>query len=227
MTNDNEFSVHGIKKNAEGHVKQVSQELRAGLNILKKYQKSVTVFGSSRSNANNPHYKDAEDLGYRIAEELQYAVITGGGPGIMTAANRGAKRAGGNSIAITIKLPHEQQTNPYVTEAIDCEYFMTRKSLLNFSAESYVFFPGGYGTLDELFGVLTLIQTNKIPKVPIILIGKDFWNPLKNFLIENVVNVHHTIDAKDIELFTVTDNIDKAIEIIKNAPVSKWWLQLD
>jgi uncharacterized protein (TIGR00730 family) len=227
MAENQEFSIHGIKKNTEGHIKEMAQELRAGFELLKKYQKSVTIFGSARSRSGNPHYKDAKDLAYRIAKDLNYAVITGGGPGIMWAANEGAKDAGGDSVAITIELPHEQHTNPHTTDFTNCKYFMTRKSLLNFSAEAYVFFPGGYGTFDELFGVLTLIQTGKIPKVPVILFGKDFWNPFNNFINENVVDVHHTIDPEDAKLYTITDNIDKALEIIQNAPVSKWWLQMD
>lgn len=227
MANDQEFSIHGIKKNTEGHIKEMAQELRAGFELLKKYQKSVTIFGSARSTTESPHYKDAKNLSHRIVKELGYAVITGGGPGIMWASNEGAKDAGGDSVAITIELPHEQHTNPHTTDVTNCKYFMTRKSLLIFAAEAYIFFPGGYGTFDELFCVLTLIQTGKIPKVPVVLFGKDFWNPFNKFLCENVVDIHHTIDPEDIKLFTITDNLDKALEIIKQAPVSKWWLQMD
>jgi uncharacterized protein (TIGR00730 family) len=145
----------------------------------------------------------------------------------MEAANWGAKEANGDSLGLTINIPHEQHTNKYSGSTVAFDYFFTRKTMLNFAAEAYVFFPGGYGTLDELFGILTLIQTNKIPKVPIILFGKDYWNPFKNFLTTTVLDQHHTIDAVDLDLFVITDSCDEVVEIIKGAPVSSWWKLLD
>jgi uncharacterized protein (TIGR00730 family) len=214
---------HQINRNIHDHMNEISKEFRTGFETLKKYPKSVSIFGSSRSTPASPHYKQAQELANRIVKELNYSVITGGGPGIMAAANLGAKEADGNSIGFNIDLPYEQHTNPYTTSSIHFKYFFARKTILSFAAEAYVFFPGGYGTFDEFFNIITLIQTQKIPRVPIILIGKDFWTFLKDFMVDNMFNRHHTINSEDLELFTITDNLDKAIEIIKNTPVSRWW----
>jgi uncharacterized protein (TIGR00730 family) len=183
------------------------------------YEKSVTFFGSARLPATDPYYQKAYRLGKRCAE-LGYAVATGGGPGIMEAANKGAHEVGGRSIGITIQLPMEQSTNPYVNEEIPFYYFFTRKVALAYSAEVYIYFPGGFGTLDELFGILTLSQTNKIPPVPIILVGEKFWEPLLK-MSEGLRDIYKTIDATDMNFFTITDDEEKIMEIVKNAPIRK------
>ncbi len=217
------LSKHEINKNIHDHLNEISKEFRVGFEEIRKHPKSVSILGSTHSTPASSHYKQAHELGYRIAKELNYAVVTGGGPGVMAAANLGAKEAGGTSIGITIHLPHHQLTNPYTTTTLDFEYFFVRKTILTFAAEAYVYFPGGYGTLDEFFDVITLIQTKKIPRVPVILIGKDFWNPFKEFLIKHMMETHHAIDQADLELFTITDNLNQVMEIIKAAPVSEWW----
>ena len=217
------LSKHDINKDIHNHLNEISKEFRVGFEELKKHPKSVSILGSTRTTPASSHYKQAHDLAYRIAKELGYAIATGGGPGIMAAANLGAKEAGGISIGYTIKLPMEQHTNPYVTSELNFDYFFVRKTILTYCAEAFVFFPGGYGTLDEFFDIITLIQTKKIPRVPIICIGKDFWHSFKNFILEQMIEKHHGIDLEDIELFVITDNLNHAFDIIKAAPVSEWW----
>lgn len=227
MSKHFKLSKHIINQNIHDHLNEISKEFRAGFEELKKYPKSVTIFGSSHSTPASSHYRAAQELAYKIVKETGYAVITGGGPGIMAAANLGAQEARGDSVGFTITLPNEQHTNPYTTSVVHSNYFFSRKVMLAFSAEVYVFFPGGYGTFDELFGILTLIQTGKIPTVPIILMGKDFWNPFKTFISSNMLDSHHFIAPEDIEIFKITDNPDEIVKIIKAAPVSEWWKQMD
>ncbi len=217
------ISKHDINKNIHDNLNEIMKEFRVGFDELKKHPKSVSILGSTHSTPASPHYQAAEELSFKIAKELGYAVVTGGGPGIMAAANLGAKKANGTSIGFTIRLPHAQLTNPYTTVSIDFDYFFVRKTILTFAAEAYVFFPGGYGTLDEFFDIITLIQTKKIPRVPVICIGKDFWNKFKTFVIDNMLEKHHAINHDDLELFTVTDNLDHVIKIIEQAPISEWW----
>jgi hypothetical protein len=207
----------------EKHIDRITHEFRDGFEFLKKYPKSVTVFGSSQAKSGDGSYKTAEELTGRIVRETGYAVLTGGGPGIMEAANKGAYEADGMSLGLNISLPHEHITNVYVRHSLKFSYFFSRKTMLMFAAEAYVFFPGGYGTFDELFGVLVLIQTGKIPRVPVILIGSKFWNPLKSFLEETMDHSYHTIEHNDLNLFEITDSLDRAIEIVKKAPISEWW----
>jgi uncharacterized protein (TIGR00730 family) len=216
-----------INKNIDGHVTEIAREFKQGFEFLKKYQKSVTVFGSARFTDKSSHYTEAKDLAEKISKETGYTILTGGGGGIMEAANKGAFGAKGSSIGLNIILPHEQKLNPNVTDSIHFNYFFARKALMTFSSECYVFFPGGFGTFDELFGILTLIQTGKIPRVPIILFGKDFWIPLKNFIEAHMLNHHRTINKEDMNLFVITDSYDQAIKIIKNASVSDWWTIMD
>lgn len=197
----------------------INKEFEDGFDYIHSYKKSVTFFGSARTKQDDQYYKKAEKLAYRVAKELEYVVVTGGGPGIMEAANKGAFDAGGKSLGFTIKLPHEQKDNPYLTGKLDFDFFFSRKTMMWFAAEAYVFFPGGFGTFDELFEVLTLVQTGKIEKVPIILVGEEYWKPLSNLISEDMLIHHYTIDKKDTDLYTITDDEDKIIEIIKAAPV--------
>lgn len=216
-----------IKDNIEQHIGEITSEFKNGLEFIKKYPKSVTIFGSSRLTSASSHYHDAKKLSEKIVKDIGYAVITGGGPGIMEASNMGAKEAGGESIGLNIKLPMEQHINPHVTDSMTFQYFFSRKAMLAFAAEAYVFFPGGFGTFDELFGILTLMQTKKIPSVPIVLFGKDFWNPVKDFVQANMLDQHHTIEDEDMKLFVITDSIDQTIKAIQGAPISKWWKFFD
>lgn len=227
MLNEKEATLEAIDESIKGHMTQITQEFKEAFEFMKKYPKSVTIFGSSRLTKESSHYRDAKRLAARIVNDLHYAVITGGGPGIMEAANWGAKEAGGESIGLNIVIPNEQHTNSYTNHNLKFNYFFSRKTMLEFSAEAYIFLPGGFGTFDELFGILTLLQTNKTPRVPIILYGKDFWNPFKDFLTKNMVDQHHTIDPEDLNLFTITDSIDETLRIITAAPVSPWWNMFD
>ena len=195
----------------------IQQEFIESFTFIKKYSKTVSFFGSARTAAVEDDYKKAYRLARR-ASELGYAVITGGGPGIMEAANKGAFEEKGASVGFTIDLPREQTTNPYLNDSYNFNYFFARKVALTYAAEAYVYFPGGFGTLDELFEMLTLIQTNKIEKVPIILFGSYFWLPFKNFLIEHL-SANGKIDNLDMNLFVITDSLDEAMRIIKEAPI--------
>ncbi|MDE1941134.1 MAG: TIGR00730 family Rossman fold protein, partial [Patescibacteria group bacterium] len=204
------------------HLERINHEFADGFEFLKKYPKSVTVFGSSVAAPDQEDYSAAEQLAGRVVTELGYAVLTGGGPGIMEAANKGAYQAGGVSLGLNVSIPRERITNAYVTHAIKFAYFFSRKVMLSFAAEAYIFFPGGYGTFDELFSLLCLIQTGKIPHVPVILYDSKFWKPLKSFLGEDMFKGYGTIEEKDLDIFEITDSIDRALEIIKKAPVSEF-----
>ena len=150
-----------ITENQAESLVRINDEFKKGFDFLKKFNATVSFFGSARFSENDPHAKMAETLAAKIVKELGYAVITGGGPGIMQAANKGATEAGGESLGIMIKLPMEQHTNKYVKEGVEFQYFFTRKTILTFAAEAYVVFPGGFGTMDELFEVATLIKTKR------------------------------------------------------------------
>lgn len=193
------------------------EELRQGLDFMETIPKSITIFGSARTPETDPYYAKARRIGYRAANELECAVVTGGGPGIMEAGNRGAYEANGKSIGMQIILPHEQITNPFLTDMIPFYFFYNRKTVMRFASEVYLFFPGGYGTLDELMESLTLVQTGKIAPIPLILVGEEFWKPFKSY-IETTLLETGKIAAEDLNLFTITDNEDEIMEIIKNAP---------
>jgi uncharacterized protein (TIGR00730 family) len=199
-------------------MQEISREFTQGFKFLNKFPKSVTFFGSTRIEEDSSYYKIARNLGERVVKELSYAVITGGGPGAMEAVNRGAKEAGGDSIGLTIRLPREQVMNDYLTEHVDFYYFFSRKVCLSFSAEAFVFLPGGYGTLDEFFEIVTLLQTHKIPVAPVILVGSEYWKKFEAYMKENLLS-RGFIDEKDIKIFKITDDADEVIRIIQNAPV--------
>jgi uncharacterized protein (TIGR00730 family) len=199
-------------------VSVISREFTDGFEFIKNYPRSVSFFGSARTKEGEHYYEKTRKLASRIVEDLHYSVVTGGGPGIMRAANRGAYEAGGNSVGLTIELPREQLTNEYLTNKINFHYFFSRKVCLSFSAEAYIFLPGGFGTLDEFLEILTLVQTAKIPRVPMILVGESFWKPLEKFF-EEVLVTEGMIDKEDTNLYTITDDEETILNIIKNAPV--------
>ncbi len=207
-----------IHEAAKARVSLIAKEFSKGFNFLSKYPQSVTFFGGSRFTEDSHYYTQARSLASRIVKDLHYSVYTGGGPGIMEAANRGAFEAGGESLGLTIEIPTHQATNPYLTDHLDLYYFFSRKVCMSFSAEAYLFFPGGIGTLDEFFEILTLVQTHKIERMPIILVGSDFWNGVDIFIKKELLE-RKTIDTEDTELYTISDNEDKIIELIRNAPV--------
>ncbi len=207
-----------MKKEAEERIGLISQEFQKGFEFVNSYTTSVTFFGSARFQEEDKHYQNARNLAHRIVTELGYCVVTGGGPGIMEAANRGAYEAGGRSIGLNIELPEEQNVNPYVSEKLDFHYFFSRKVCLSFSAEAYIFFPGGFGTMDEFFEILTLVQTRKIHNTPLLLCGSEFWQPLQEFIQEELLT-RGTVNEEDSFLYTITDDPDTVMEQIKNAPV--------
>lgn len=207
-----------LKKAAKKRLSVINKEFKEGFEFIDKYPKSVTFFGSSLLEPTDKYCESAQSLAGRIVKDLQYCVTTGGGPGIMEAANKGAFEAGGTSLGITIELPHEQVRNAFLTDYIPIYYFFSRKVCLSFSAEAFVFFPGGFGTLDEVMELLTLVQTKKIVSVPIILVGSDYWNKFKIFLEEEVLS-RGMIEKDDMSLFTITDSQDEIIEIIRKAPI--------
>lgn len=198
---------------------QANMELRKGYALVKKYPRSVSILGSARFLEDSKYYKMARSLAGRIVKELGYAVSTGGGPGIMEAANRGAKEAGGNSLGFSILLPSEQKTNPYVTEGVEFEYFFSRKTLLLFAAETYIYYPGGFGTLDELFELITLMQTKEISRAPIVLIDRNFWEPLLSYIENLLLKQYSTISIDDLKMYKIVDTEDEVLEIIKNSPI--------
>lgn len=218
MTENKPITLLEISEAAERRVALISREFIEGFEFIRNYPKSVTFFGSARIKEDDHFYKKARKLANRIVKELHYSVTTGGGPGIMEAANRGAFEAGGNSVGLTIDLPKEQEDNKYLTDREDFHYFFSRKVCLSFSAEAYIFFPGGFGTLDEFLEILTLVQTGKILKVPIVLVGGSYWKPLKNFFKE-VVLKNEMIEKEDLNLYTITDDEEEILEIIREAPV--------
>ena len=189
-------------------------EIQNGYNVIRQFHKTVTVFGSARLKEDNMYYIAAREAGKRLADE-GYAIITGGGHGIMEAANRGAKEAGGNSIGFNIKLPKEQTLNGYTTSSLSFSHFAPRKIVMTLFANAYIYFPGGYGTLDELTEILTLIQTGKTAKAPIILFGSGFWEDFDHFVKRNMDHEQHLINRGDEKLYHITDSIEEIVELVK------------
>lgn len=203
--------------NSDRRLSTINSEFKHTFKFLKNYPHSVSFFGSSRFTPDHPCYIHARVLARRIVEELKYTIITGGGPGVMEAANRGAYEAGGQSVGMNIILPQEQKMNQYLTAHIKFYYFFIRKVALSFSAEVYIFFPGGFGTLDEFFELMTLIQSGKITKVPIICVGREYWTKVLD-LATILRDDYQTISPGDEKIFHITDSDDEIMEIIKKAP---------
>jgi hypothetical protein len=212
------LSKEELRKHVNTRIEHISSELQQGFEFLSGMERTVTFFGSARLPEDNKHYIAARELAGKLAK-LGIGVVTGGGGGIMEAANRGAYEAGGISLGLNIKLPHEQKENPYLTGSMVFNYFFTRKVLLSYAAEAYIFFPGGFGTMDEMFELITLVQTHKIEPVPIILVGNGFWKKLNGFIETEIFEIHQAINKEDMNLYTITDDIDTIVEIIRNAPI--------
>jgi len=186
-----------------------AKDLLNGLKIVRTYPQGVTIFGSARLKETNKYYKAARQLGALLAEN-GHAVITGGGPGIMEAANRGAFEYGGRSIGLNITLRDEQHPNPYLTDMLQFEYFFARKVMLAMSAKVYVFFPGGFGTMDEFSEILILMQEGKMPKMPMFLFGKSFWKPLDRFYATKMTALK-TINPPDRHIYKLTDSVEEIV----------------
>ncbi|MGH2463530.1 MAG: TIGR00730 family Rossman fold protein [Candidatus Limnocylindria bacterium] len=187
-------------------------EFVEGFDALAAVGPAVSIFGSARVGRSDPHYRLARRLAGRLAKE-GFAVITGGGPGIMEAANRGAQEAGGLSIGCNIELPFEQDINAYVDLGIEFRYFFVRKTMFVKYAEAFVIFPGGFGTLDELFEALTLIQTGKVEHFPVVLIGREYWRGLMRWLAGTVLK-QGKVSKEDLDLATITDDVDEVVRVI-------------
>ena len=188
-------------------------DLWQGISAFEHIENCVTVYGSARFKEGHRYYELARSMGKVLAEN-NFIVMTGGGPGVMEAANRGAKEGGGVSLGCNIILPFEQKLNPYVDRKVEFEFFFTRKVILRKNSVAYVLMPGGFGTMDEIFEVLTLIQTGKLPARPVVCMGTDYWKHLGTFLRETMLNVG-TISPEDLELALVTDDAQEAIDYIK------------
>lgn len=198
---------------AEGRLVTVVEEFEHAFDILAKYPNTVTVFGSARLPQQHQFSKQAFAIGWALAKH-DYAVVTGGGGGVMQAANHGAIKAGGVSIGFNIHLPTEQHLNKYTNEHYQFEHFFGRKVAMTLDASAYIFCGGGFGTFDELFEVVTLTQTGMIPKVPIILMGTEFWKPLDSFIQKVLADEFETIETDDRSLYTITDDVTEIIDII-------------
>lgn len=202
-----------IDHETEERVDRIEKEFKAGFDIVNKFNYTVTVFGSARFLEDNPFYQKAREISGVLAQE-GFTIITGGGGGIMEAANRGAYEAGGQSVGFNIQLPHEQQLNQYTTVSMPFRYFFARKVMLAYAASALLCFPGGFGTLDEMFEVITLIQTAKMPPAPVILVGTEFWQPLDNFIRESLLEKFGVISHGDEELYKITDDTEEVLRLV-------------
>ncbi len=192
---------------------RIMSEFVQGFELLREHGLAVTFWGSARTTPEEEYYKEAEELAAKLAKK-GFSVVSGGGPGIMEASNVGAFKVGGKSVGLNIQLPFEQKLNPYTTQSLNFDFFFSRKVMLTFASEAYVYFPGGFGTLDEFFEIITLIQTKKIEKIPVILYGKDYWEPLIRFFEQDLLKKHKTISPEDLDLFKLVDSVDEAYKYI-------------
>ena len=198
----------------ERHVKAIADEFRLGFEAVDRIDRpAVTIFGSARIRDGDRWYEAARSVAHRFAE-AGFAVVTGGGPGAMEAANRGAREGGGLSVGFNIELPHEQEANPYCDILVTFQHFYARKTMFVKAAMGFVIFPGGFGTLDELFEALTLIQTGKVLHFPVVLVDREFWQGLVDDWIGEEVQENGLISPEDEQLLFVTDDLEDAVQIV-------------
>lgn len=208
----NSYIINELKKEESWRLFKIIGDFIDGFEVMPNYIPSVTIFGSARVKEGDRYYEAARELAYKLAKK-GFSIVTGGGPGIMEAANRGAFESEGNSIGLNIKLPKEQKPNKYLTEVLNFNYFFARKVMLVKYTTAFILFPGGFGTLDEFFETLTLIQTKKLKPFPVILYGKEYWEGLINWLKDTVISNSY-LDKEDLEIFKLLDNIDEIVEYI-------------
>jgi len=193
---------------------RIMAEFVDGFETMSQVGQAVCVFGSARATADQPHYRAAEAVGKKLVEK-GFAVITGGGPGIMEAANKGAFQSGGTSVGLNITLPNEQDANAYQNISLEFHYFFARKVMFVKYCVGMVCFPGGFGTLDEFFEAMTLIQTGKSPAYPVVLFDSAFWSPLVSFMRTTLLERYGSISPEDLDLFLVTDDVDRAVDHLR------------
>jgi len=205
---------HGTMHDDVWRIFKIMSEFIEGFETLSGNGQCVTIFGSARTRPDHPHYKLTVDVARAVAR-AGFGVITGGGPGIMEAANRGAHEEGGVSIGLNIQLPFEQHPNPYIKTMLNFKHFFVRKVMFLKYTSAVIVMPGGYGTLDEMFETLTLVQTHKIESMPIVLMGRDYWAGLVDWLKAKMLDETGYIDAADIDLMHITDDPEEAVRVIK------------
>jgi len=208
---------NAIKTSDSWQIFKIMSEFVEGFEAMSKIGPCVSVFGSARTKSDNKFYKQAEEIGYLLTQS-GYGVISGGGPGIMEAANKGANRGGGKSVGLNIELPFEQYANPFIDndKLINFDYFFVRKVMFVKYAQGFIVLPGGVGTLDELFEAITLIQTQKIGKFPIVLVGKSYWEGLLDWIKAIMLEKEKNISIEDLDLINVVDTPKQAVVIINN-----------
>jgi len=204
-----------IKARDSWQIFKIMSEFVEGFEKMSRIGPCVSIFGSARTPEHHPYYKMAEEIAFRLVKE-GFGVITGGGPGIMEAANKGAKRGGGPSIGLNIVLPFEQKPNDYIDKdlSIFFDYFYVRKTIFLKYSQGFIGMPGGFGTMDELFEALTLVQTDKIAHFPVVLVGTEYWKGLLDWIKQTVLNKEKNISAEDLNLFKVVDTAEEAVSEI-------------
>jgi len=230
---EHETAKGDFRSTYQWRVFRIMAEFVDGWQFLADFKRSVTFFGSARFKQDHEWYGKAQELANKLAKD-GFDIVTGGGPGIMEAANQGAHEAHsnsvgliedtrvgdnrGDSVGLNIKLPFEQRINKYVEKAVAFHYFFVRKVMLSYYAQAYVYFPGGFGTLDEAFELITLIQTKKIPTIPIVFVCKDYWQPLDDYIKNILLAKYQTVSEKDLKIYTIVDTVDEAYKIVKKSP---------
>lgn len=214
-----------IKASDSWQIFKIMSEFVDGFEKMSRIGPCVSIFGSARTKPESPYYKLAEEIAFKLTRE-GYGIISGGGPGIMEAANKGAKTGGGKSVGLNIMLPFEQSSNQYVDtdKNVNFDYFFVRKTMFLKYSQGFIAMPGGFGTLDELFEAITLIQTNKVAHFPIILVGKKYWEGMLKWVKETMLHEENNINEKDLDLFKIVDTSDEAVAII-NEFYSKYLLK--
>ncbi len=204
-----------IKAQNSWQIFKIMSEFVEGFEKMSRIGPCVSIFGSARTKPDNKYYLLAEEIAFKLVKE-GYGIITGGGPGIMEAANKGARRGNGKSVGLNIELPFEQKHNEYIDldKSINFDYFFVRKTIFLKYSQGFIGMPGGFGTMDELFESLTLVQTNKIAQFPVVLVGKTYWEGLINWIKESMLDQEHNINAVDLDLLKIVDTADDAVKHI-------------